>query len=162
MRKFIRFTSVLLVICMATLTVLLAQNSQNDYDESFDPLKLKEPDTNFFQEETQRELQRNLETRNLTSNQQQEDENRAMGYRVQLVATPYYQEADSVLTQVREEFQFEANAYLVYDSPNYKIRIGDLQTRGEAEKLQQVAQNRGFRYAWIIPSRIDPDPAINE
>lgn len=159
MRTILRFFAVFLVMGLATLTVVLAQNNQNQYDESFDPLKLEEPETNFFQEETQRELQRSLrsDTRTL---EDEEESDRLKGYRVQLVATPNYQEADSLISQVREEFQFEANAYLVYDSPNYKIRIGDLRTRGEAEKLRNTAQNRGFRYAWIIPSQINPNPSL--
>ena len=161
--KRISFVTVYTILLMAFFGAhLWAQTDQsNEYDESFDPLKLQEPRDKFFQEESQQEVQRKLqeESKPLPSQTPETGEQKT-GYRVQLLATPNYQEADSLLNTVREEFQTEASAYLVYDSPNYKIRVGNCDTRNEAEELQTLAKQKGYRYAWIVRSTIFPDEKI--
>lgn len=143
------------------LTVILnpgMSQEQEQYDESFDPLKLKEPESTLFKEHSQPEVARQIasDTTGLRPVQQESD-GQQMGYRVQLVLTPNYQEADSLLSKVREMFAGEANAYWVYDSPNYKIQIGDCQTRNAAEQLKQQAQRQGFRFSWVVPSTINTE-----
>jgi len=131
------------------------------YDESFDPLKLNEPRDKFFQEESQQEIRRKLQQENQPLPAQEEGQaEQKPGYRVQLLATPNYQEADSLLSGIREQFENEARAYLVYDSPNYKIRIGNCESRSEAEQLQSVAKQMGYRYAWIVRSTIFPQEKL--
>lgn len=74
------------------------------------------------------------------------------GYRVQLLATgdePQAREA-----QKSAIFRFEEGVYLVFEAPLYKLRIGDCQTRREAEELRQKAVRNGFHDAWIVPSKI--------
>jgi len=150
------------IICLAGLLALgiayengLAQDTKK-YDESFDPLKLKEPKSILFQEQSQNEVARQLSadtTRNRL--QEQDTQSQQTGYRVQLMLTPNYQEADSVFMQVREIFQDEAKPHLIYDSPNYKIQLGDYRTRDQAEQYRDVAQKRGFRFSWVVPSVIE-------
>ena len=74
------------------------------------------------------------------------------GYRVQLLATgdePQAREA-----QKSAIFRFEEGVYLVFEPPLYKLRIGDCQTRKEAEDLREKAIRNGFHDAWIVPSKI--------
>ena len=161
--KVTRFLHTLLfVLVVFPGAVVLAQTDQSgDYDESFDPLKLQEPRDKFFQEESRQEVQRKLqEDSKPLPSQTPVPGKQKTGYRVQLIATPNYQEADSLLINVREEFQSEARAYLVYDSPNYKIRVGNCDTRNEAEALQSLSKQKGYRYAWIVRSTIFPDEKI--
>lgn len=133
----------------------LAQDTKK-YDESFDPLKLKEPKSNVFQEQSQNEVARELSADTTRGRlQPQNNQSQQTGYRVQLVLTPNYQEADSVLMQVKEIFQDEAKPHLIYDSPNYKIQIGDYRTRDEAEQYRDLAQKRGFKFSWVVPSVIE-------
>jgi len=134
----------------------LLSQEENEYDESFDPLKLKEPTSTLFNEQTQNEVSRQVSVDTLGAIQDQQTDGEQFGYRVQLLLTPNYQEADSILTQVREMFEGEAQAYWVYDSPNYKIQIGDCTTRTEAEELRDQAQDLGFRFSWVVPSVIRP------
>lgn len=134
-----------------------AQDNQK-YDESFDPLKLKEPKSTLFQEESQPEVARQLAADSSHRQlQTEEDQSQQTGYRVQLMLTPIYQEADSVYMQVEEIFQDEAKPHLIYDAPNYKIQIGDYRTREEAEQYRDIAQRRGFRFSWVVPSVIESD-----
>ena len=133
-----------------------SQSTQaNQYDESFDPLKLHEPKDMFFKEQSQQEVLRQLETdTSFISKEQRPASEQVTGYRVQLIATPNYQEADSMFQTIKSTFEADANTYLEYDSPNYKIRIGDCDTRYGAERLQNIARQKGFRYAWIVRSNI--------
>ncbi len=78
------------------------------------------------------------------------------GYRVQICAV-----ADEVTAR---EIQREAilkmneNIYLIYDSPYYKVRIGDCTSRFEADKLQQSAINKGFDQAWVVKTGVKVIP----
>ncbi len=139
------------------LTTAWTQESR-DYDESFDPLQLKEPETMLFHEESQHEVARKIasDTASIAISEEETEEQRT-GYRVQLVLTPNYQEVDSLYSKVQQMFEGEAQPYLVYDSPNYKIQIGDYKSRGEAEKFKELAQKRGFRFSWVVPSTIASD-----
>ncbi|HKJ68464.1 MAG TPA: SPOR domain-containing protein [bacterium] len=150
-------TLLLLLLFVVIMSPGMSQD-HNQYDESFDPLKLKEPKSTLFKEHSQQEVARQIAS-DTTGLQpvQQESEGQQMGYRVQLILTPNYQEADSMLSKVRDMFAGEANAYWVYDSPNYKIQIGDCQTRNAAEQLKQQAQRQGFRFSWVVPSTINPE-----
>jgi len=128
------------------------------YNEEFDPLKLNEPRPAFFEEESQQEADRQLQSDTTRQTGIQEGNTGSdIGYRVQLVATPNYHEADSLYSMVQDAFvenMDTTKAYLVYDSPNYKIRIGNCRTRDAAEQLLERAKEQGFRYAWIVRSSI--------
>jgi len=150
-----RFVTFALIFIMLPMMAMAQDSDSKQYDESFDPLKLKEPKLEFFNEESQQNLSRriNSETQRATPAEEEQKE-QISGYRIQLVATPNYQEADSLFEQIKVDFEGEANAYLVYDSPNYKIRLGDFEDRVHAESLLSKVKEEGFRYAWIVRSNI--------
>lgn len=154
-----------LVLLTATLLFAVPAGAQQPdsirYNESFNPLELNEPRKGFFEEESQEETARwiSSDTTKFTGIREQEESSN-IGFRVQLVATPNYHEADSLITTVRNTFvenMDTTKAYLIYDSPNYKIRLGNCKTRDDAEELLQRAKAEGFRYAWIVRSRISPE-----
>ena len=74
------------------------------------------------------------------------------GFRVQIFVTK--EEFDA--RQVEEDalLQFEERVYLTFDSPNYKIRVGDCKTRSEANDLRQIALQRGYPDAWVVRCKI--------
>ena len=49
----------------------------------------------------------------------------------------------------------DQEVYSVFDPPFYKVRIGDFVNWHDAEKLQQLAIKKGYKDAWIIPSKIN-------
>jgi len=150
-----RLVTFVLFIIMMPLLIMAQDSGSKKYDESFDPLKLKEPKLEFFNEESQQNLSRQINSGNRRAvPAEQEQKEQVSGYRIQLVATPNYQEVDSLYEQVKVDFEGEANAYLVYDSPNYKIRLGDFEDRVHAETLLDKVKKEGFRYAWIVRSNI--------
>lgn len=79
---------------------------------------------------------KNLLTRQLIINSEKKG---IPGYRVQLFSDSG-NNAKKDATQVKTDFltKFpESTAYLIYQEPNFKIRVGDFRTRLEAYRFQQ-------------------------
>lgn len=83
------------------------------------------------------------------------------GYRVQLLSTRNVAEADSV----RDNFVawadsviagYEPDAYVVFRSPNYRVRAGDFQDRQQAIHFSGMLKSR-YPDAWVIHERIEPE-----
>ncbi|RTZ96649.1 MAG: hypothetical protein DSY36_00660 [Candidatus Neomarinimicrobiota bacterium] len=47
------------------------------------------------------------------------------------------------------------SVYVDFETPNYKVRIGDFIERESAESLQQDLVQMGYNSAWILRSRIN-------
>ena len=78
------------------------------------------------------------------------------GYRVQIRTTQDFLEADSMLSLA--DSLFGGEAYLQFDAPNYKVRVGNCQSRAAAEKLQIEALRLGFRTAWVLKTMVLANP----
>jgi hypothetical protein len=75
------------------------------------------------------------------------------GYRVQVLATRYFERADSLAVIMK--FFFSDSVYVDFEAPNYKVRIGDFTDRDSAESLQQELVQMGYNSAWILRARIN-------
>lgn len=82
------------------------------------------------------------------------------GFRVQLLSTRNVAEADSV----RDYFVawadstiagYEPDAYVVFRSPNYRVRAGDFQNRDRAIHFSGMLKSR-YPDAWVVHERIEP------
>ncbi len=75
------------------------------------------------------------------------------GYRVQVLATRYYERADSLAVLMKNTVS--DSVYVDFEAPNYKVRIGDFIDRNSAESLQQELVQMGYNSAWILRARIN-------
>ena len=75
------------------------------------------------------------------------------GYRVQVLATRYYERADSLAVLMKNTVS--DSVYVDFEAPNYKVRIGDFIDRDSAESLQQDLVQMGYNSAWILRTRIN-------
>jgi len=75
------------------------------------------------------------------------------GFRVQICAVSGEEQAKRIQRDAIIQF-IDKNVYLKYDSPYYKVRIGDCATRYEAEQLLKLASKKGFADAWVVRSKI--------
>ena len=76
-----------------------------------------------------------------------------MGYRVQIMLGK--DEAAIQEEKRKAMFKFEVPVYVVFESPNYKIRVGDCLTRHEADQLRDLAARRyGYDGAWVVRSKV--------
>jgi hypothetical protein len=74
------------------------------------------------------------------------------GFRVQLISTQDINEALKVRTQA--DSLYNLPVYIDFESPNYKVRIGNYATNDEAQTVQRRMQNQGFKFAWVVPSKV--------
>ena len=122
--------------------------------ENFDPLSLEDDDIVI------RPVEKTSQSDEIESREREERDQTTekitpemvQGYRVQLLAT-----GDEI--QAREAkknaiFRFQEGIYLVFEAPLYKLRLGDCQTRKEAEELRDRAVRNGFPDAWVVPSKV--------
>ncbi len=79
------------------------------------------------------------------------------GFRVQATITGDIDDAttlrDSLSTELRE-----AEVYVVYHPPYYKIRVGDFIDRFAAGEMLERLRRGGFPDAWIVPDRVLRNP----
>lgn len=82
------------------------------------------------------------------------------GYRVQILSTRKVEVADSVANSFRIWADttitgYEAEAYLSFKQPYYKVHIGDFQQRDKANSFSQLLKKR-YPDAWVVHDRIEP------
>jgi hypothetical protein len=126
------------------------------YNENFDPMTLKGDDISVPENVTPRDTVQENTTESLLIPTEKEMENREVvrGFRIQLFATKNEEEAREA--KQRAIMKFQERVSLDFESPYYKLRIGDCQTRKEAEQLKEKAIRLGFDdpEPWIIQSRV--------
>jgi len=76
------------------------------------------------------------------------------GYRVQILQTRDPEEARTA--QSDAIIALDAEVYAVFDSPYYKVRVGDFTSRYEAELFLENVIRKGYKGAWIVRTRINP------
>ena len=135
------------------ISVLNAQEKAKQ-NEEFDPLTLNEPPILFMNEANIYEIiSDNRDYSNKNLNEEIFREIEQDGWKIQLYSTKNFYEADS-LKKLAIKYFPEEKVESLYNSPYYKIRLGNCAKRRDAERLQQTAVRRQFTNAWIIPTRI--------
>lgn len=76
------------------------------------------------------------------------------GYRIQVGAVTNQEDAVELRRQAMLNFG-DANVYLIFEPPYYKIRVGDFERRRDAESFQKKAVKLGYRDAWIVRTVIE-------
>ena len=109
---------------------------------------VEEPDISTSIMETQPAPQAPI----VTDEEEQWEEAIKPGYRVQIFASNGVDAARQVEAEVLK--LFPAMVYLSYDPPNYKIRIGNCNTKEEANELRREAVRAGFKDAWVVRDNI--------
>ena len=74
------------------------------------------------------------------------------GYRVQILATRYFDYADSLAISISSKII--DSVYVEFETPNYKVRVGDFIDRDSAVLLQKKLLNMGYKSAWILRTKI--------
>lgn len=74
------------------------------------------------------------------------------GYRVQIIATRSSTKADDLKAALIQKTSLPV--YISFESPNYKVRVGNYLTRKEADKAQKTIRSLGYKTAWVVQSRV--------
>lgn len=79
------------------------------------------------------------------------------GFRAQVIFTSEIEEAnrvrDSLLNMLSDEW-----TYIVYETPYYKVRVGNFIERASANMLVKKLSTIGYKDAWVVPDRIIKNP----
>ena len=137
-------------ICL--LMVLSLGFSQDQKKVNFDPDKLKDPEPRWPKVVSPF----SLDTKELKPAGNSDSSQVIIeGFRVQVLATSFQENAD----RLRDELAIEygKDIYIVFEAPNYKVRIGNFIDRRLAEKLRLELINKGYPSSWIIRTRIEPN-----
>ena len=76
------------------------------------------------------------------------------GFRVQLLATRDRFSAEKFQSELEQIYN--EKIYIIFEAPNYKVRIGNFIDRQSAEKMRKDFSNKGYPSAWIIRTKIEP------
>jgi len=154
---FLMFLSLIMACAASKKEVaedLQNQGQKTAYDESFDPLSLNDDDLEIKVRKTERRVSEDTEQLVDTNNISAETK-RAQGFRVQIIATGNIESATITRQRASEQFGImDYKAYLVYEAPKFKIRVGDALTRAEAEKIRDLARDYGYKGAFIVRSEV--------
>ena len=162
MRYSIGFVCALLLLsCSASKLGWKGEGGKDDksntgYIEDFDPLSLDEPEIEVpppAENDTLNEIQANTDEEQ-DSPEDVSTDDMVEGFRVQLFAIK--DEARAREEKRKAIFRFEEDVYLDFDSPYWRLRVGDCQTRKEAEELVEKAKKVGFydNNPFIVPSKV--------
>jgi adenosylcobinamide amidohydrolase len=75
------------------------------------------------------------------------------GFRIQIFATGSFDEANA-MRQTAVQRLTEDSVYVVFDTPVYKVRVGDFRTRVEANQRLSVISALGFADGWVVGDKI--------
>ena len=134
------------IILFLVSTFSIAQDKKID----FDPNQLIDPEPKWPI------ISSPLNTENLLINNNELDSTQIIieGFRVQLLATKEASKAEQLQKGLLGNLN--QNIYIVYEAPNYKVRIGDFIDRRKAENLRKEMIKEGYTSACIIRTRIKP------
>jgi hypothetical protein len=90
-------------------------------------------------------VQRNIESNQIT--------NGIQGYRVQIFFGSDRKAANDARTQFLQLYP-NTEAYLLYQQPNFKVRVGDFRTQQEAQALFKELL-RHFERVFLVPDKIN-------
>lgn len=79
------------------------------------------------------------------------------GYRILVINTNDRNKANSAKTKIYQEFP-ELKAYLMWQSPNMKLKVGDFKSRDEAEPYLSAIQRFFPNGVYIIRDIIEVNP----
>jgi hypothetical protein len=76
------------------------------------------------------------------------------GYRVQVIASSYQDNANGVADQVRAAYP-GTGVYVEHIQGLYKVRVGDYGDRAAAETMRDHLRNAGYPDAWIVKEAVN-------
>ena len=129
-------------------SILSIYNAQDKID--FNPNKLNEPELNW-------PIFVNVINSGVSKNDKETITDSTFfsveGFRIQLLATQDRFNAEKFKSEL--EKIYKNKIYIIFEAPNYKVRVGDFINRKSAEEIRQNLSKKGYTTAWIIRSKIE-------
>jgi len=155
LKYFFIISTFLMMSCSGTKEVVKQDLPPQDvyqYDESFDPLTLDDDDILIAGDNNNQVV---------VNNQNNPEPDKIItvkeinGFRVQILATKNIETASLFEQEASERFgHLDHETYLIFETPLYRIRVGDCKERTQAEELRDLALQYGYRESFIVKSKI--------
>ena len=81
--------------------------------------------------------------------------NSVKGYRIQIMISE--NEKDLINVKQKLELIIKESIYIKFELPNYKLRVGNFDSRKKAETYRNKVIQLGYRSAWVVPTLIELD-----
>ena len=145
MKNFFFLILIFLISCAPQKDVTKSEedNSFAKYEKTFDPSVY---DDEIKLEEKQRE---NIEVKP----KEKVEPEIINGFRIQILMTKEIAEANSVKNELSTLFP-DYGIYMIFESPYYKIRMGDFSDRESANRVLPYVVDKGYKSAWIVPDKV--------
>ena len=131
----------------------------NGMNESFDPLTLNDDDITFPAEKVVVTPETPVSTPREQENPLPSANQKVDGFRIQIFSTKNLENANQAKSIAEEQFaEMNLHCYLEFDSPYYKVRVGDFKTREEAERYRDIIRSMGYPNAWIVKTKVYSNP----
>jgi len=137
----------LIILLFSIISILHGQNNII----KFDPNKLKDPEPKWPK------IINPINSKNLSNQDSTSLDSASIiveGFRIQLFATRDRFNAEKF--QIDLGKIYDKKIYVIFEAPNYKVRIGNFIDRNRAEKVRSEFSKKGYPSAWIIRTKIEP------
>lgn len=120
------------------------ERSLIEFEKSFDPSKYE------LEYETSKPPSKKIETKNNTTKKSN------YGFRIQISISDELSECQKKKNELQKLFP-EYRFYILHEFPFYKLRLGDFQTRKEAEIHLKILNEKDIKNIMIVPDKINID-----
>jgi hypothetical protein len=123
------------------------------YAEDFDPASLNDDDINpALDKAILQSARQSTPVQSQSAPEKAAIETIVNGFRIQLMASKDNDRADEMKKQAI--LKFDEMVYKIFETPYYKIRVGDCATEKEAKDLREKAIQKGFKDVMIVRSKV--------
>jgi septal ring-binding cell division protein DamX len=138
------------IIIFNLILLLISYTVGQEFEEKFNPDKLTDyqPEWPVLLNQITDSIPEELRLYEMES-----EKSEISGYRIQLLATTSAAEADSFKMEISKLIRNEI--YIIFEAPNYKVRIGNFLHRNNAQRALDEIQAMGFQQAWVVRTRIE-------
>jgi len=74
------------------------------------------------------------------------------GFRVQVVSVDNLHRAE--LFRIKLSSQLNHIVEVIFDAPNYKVRVGEFTDRRDAERVRRQLMELGYMRSWVVRARL--------
>jgi len=137
----------LIILLFSIISILHGQNNKI----KFDPNRLRDPEPKWPK------IINPINSKNLSNQDSASLDSASIiveGFRIQLFATRDRFNAEKF--QIDFGKIYDKKIYVIFEAPNYKVRIGNFIDRNRAEKVRNEFSKKGYPSAWIIRTKIEP------
>lgn len=137
-----------IILCIVIVSLLFSQVKQNEF---LDPKDVREEikGLNYIELNSNDDSIENF-VFDSTKNIEPEKDEQIKGYRVQLISTRKINKAEKIRNKAYDIF--DHNIYINFQTPYYKVRVGDFVDYKDCRQVEKIAKKNGFPNAWTVRS----------